>query len=87
MKQNKDNAMMAPMKPLLVGEINPLSRDERHALHPLPETSTGGNLCRLLGLTPRQYLRAFDRINLCRDKWDAANARIIAGTCVRNGAV
>ncbi len=52
------------MKPLLVGESNPYSIDQRHALLPWPAGAAGDRLRMILGLTDRQYLRAFDRANL-----------------------
>ncbi len=64
------------MKPLFVGELNPYGSDERYALYPEPENSAGGRLCRLvLGLSVKQYIRHFDRANLCVGKWSNKEAR------------
>lgn len=60
---------MSDLRPILVGEANPYGGDPRYALYPLPENSAGGRLCRLiLKLEVRQYLRSFDRRNLCATK-------------------
>lgn len=57
-------------KPLLVGELNPYGGETRHALFPYPKGSAGHNLCnKVLGLTRREYLKRFDRVNLCSGKW------------------
>ena len=54
---------------------------------PLPRTSAGGRLADLAGLSPREYLRAFDRANLLQtfpgrtrrdDSWPIRDARIAA---------
>lgn len=61
---------------LLVGENNPLSADPAHALYPYPAANSGGRLCRILGMSPDEYLHTFDRTNLLsRDRWSAAAAR------------
>jgi hypothetical protein len=67
------------MKPLLVGESNPYQTDpeegRRFALYPDPPHSAGGRLCgEILGLTERDYLRMFDRTNLCGVKWNQREA-------------
>jgi hypothetical protein len=63
-------------KPLLVGEDNPLSRDPRHALYPYPKHHAGGRLAlAIMGLTVMEYLRKFDRVNLCKKKWSIKEAR------------
>jgi hypothetical protein len=68
------------MKPLLVGEANPYGADPRYALYPYPERASGDRLCRLvMGLEPREYLRRFDRVNLCPQRWSAPKARENAG--------
>lgn len=60
------------MKPLLVGEANPYGDSPRRALWPYPPRSAGARLCRnILGLGVRDYLRKFDRVNLCSREWDA----------------
>lgn len=68
------------MKPLLVGEANPWQSDEetamRYALHPDPPHASGGRLCHVvMGLTERDYLRWYDRIDLCHPKWSMPKAR------------
>ncbi len=64
------------MKPLLVGELNPYGADPRYALFPYPERSAGGRLCHKILATHRaDYLRSFDRVNLCTGKWTVAAAR------------
>lgn len=77
------------MRPLLVGEANPYGSDPGFALYPYPTRASGHRLCTLImGMEPRQYLRAFDRVNLCPERWSAplsrANAqRIWAGDHTR----
>ena len=67
------------MRPLLVGEANPYGGDPTFALYPYPERASGDRLCRLvMGLEPREYLRRFDRVNLCPEKWSAPLSRINA---------
>jgi hypothetical protein len=67
------------MKPILIGMNNPLSMDSKYALYPLPKRSAGGHLWRMLWeearVTPRQYVNAFERVNLVVGKWDAGRAR------------
>ena len=64
------------VKPLLVGEDNPLSRDPRHALFPYPKHHAGGRLATtIMGLSCTAYLRRFDRVNLCAGKWSIKEAR------------
>lgn len=67
-------------RPILVGEANPYSgADPDFALYPEPDYSAGGRLCRkVLGLEPRDYLRRFDRRNLCGEKWGMREARAAA---------
>lgn len=65
-------------KPLLVGELNPYGANPRYALYPLPKGSAGGRLSKvIMGLEPREYLKRFDRVNLCTVRWsnDEAIAR------------
>lgn len=64
------------MKPILVGEDNPFGGPPHHALWCEPRRSAGGRLCyNILGLaSEREYIRGFDRANLCRGKWSAAEA-------------
>jgi hypothetical protein len=49
------------MRPLLIGRDNPYNGD---ALLPLPRGAAGDRLRRILGMTDREYLRAFERMNL-----------------------
>lgn len=68
------------MKPLLVGESNPYQSDprlaQRYALYPEPERCAGWNLCyRVMQLEEDEYLRRFDRVNLCDGKWGMKEAR------------
>ncbi len=72
------------MKPLLVGEANPYQSDprlaQRYALYPDPERCAGWNLChRVMQLDEDEYLRRFDRVNLCDGKWGMKEAREHAG--------
>ena len=64
------------LKPILVGEHNPYGADPRASLYPLPPSSAGGRLCRLiLGMTTHEYLRAFERVDLLRRlPWSARDA-------------
>ncbi len=69
------------MKPLLVGELNPYGADPRYALFPYPERSAGGRLCHKILQTHRaDYLRRFDRVNLCTGSWSLKEARLRAYT-------
>jgi hypothetical protein len=65
------------VKPLLVGEANPfMSSGPFYALYPEPEHSTGDRLRRLImGIPAAQYLRDFDRVNLCPHRWSMHEAR------------
>lgn len=65
-------------KPLLVGEVNPYGADPEMALYPLPENAAGGRLARILGLSRTEYLRRFDRVNLCSGYWTIQEARCSA---------
>lgn len=65
-------------RPLLVGEVNPHGVDPRMALFPLPKSGAGGRLCRILGLTVTEYIREFDRVNLCLGEWDEEYAEVHA---------
>lgn len=58
------------MKPLLVGELNPHGGPPERALLPHPTHGAGGRLAKILGLMDYQYMRAFDRVNLCSGEWD-----------------
>lgn len=66
-------------KIVLVGEANPYGGDPKFALYPAPERSAGGRLCSLiLGMRTGEYLRAFDRVNLCPSTWSIGVARLSA---------
>lgn len=66
-------------KPLIVGELNPYGGELRHALFPYPANSTGHRLCvKVMGLTMREYLKSFDRVNLCYGKWSKFEAASVA---------
>jgi hypothetical protein len=63
-------------KPLLVGESNPYGSDPRFALYPAPDGCSGHRLCCLvLGMRRADYLREFERKNLCDGPWDMLAAR------------
>jgi len=65
---------------LIVGEHNPHSRDDRHALHPHPKGAAGSRLCKILGMAPCEYLETFDRANLLKTaRWSTKRARAAAG--------
>lgn len=68
------------MKPLLVGEANPYQTDprlaQRYALYPDPPNCAGWRLCHtIMQLEEDEYLRRFDRVNLCDGKWGIKEAR------------
>jgi len=64
------------MKPVLVGEANPYGADPRYALYCEPANSAGGRLCNLiLQMGRNEYVRTFDRVNLCPSKWSMKVAR------------
>lgn len=64
------------MKPLLVGEANPYGGDPAYALYPYPRGCSGHRLCeKVMGLTDREYLDCFERVNLCPTKWSMRQAR------------
>lgn len=65
-----------PMKPLLVGEVNPYGSSPQYALYPEPRGATGDRLCRLImEISEEDYLSRFDRVNLCVGKWSLPVAR------------
>lgn len=69
----------AKAKPLLVGESNPYGRDPYFALYPAPDGCSGHRLCCLiLGMRRTEYLRVFERKNLCDGKWTMREARVAA---------
>lgn len=64
---------------ILVGEANPYGTDPQYALYPLPERASGDRLCTLIIQLDRQeYLRRFERVNLCPSKWSIKEARVNA---------
>jgi len=63
------------LKPLLVGEDNPLRSDPVFALYPLPAGRSGDRLRKILGLTCGEYVRKFSRVNLCGGAWAWKEAR------------
>lgn len=63
------------MKPILVGEANPFGNGPEFDLWPDPPNCSGGRLQKILGLSRTEYLRSFDRLNLCRGKWRIRDAR------------
>ena len=67
------------MRPLLVGESNPYSRNPGDALLPWPEGAAGARLRDILGMTNEVYLAAFDRVNLLggSTKWSVRLARAV----------
>lgn len=74
------------VRPLLVGELNPLGSRPEYALWPAPVNSAGWRLCyRILELTPLEYLRRFARINLCVGRWDLGAARAMARSLTDGG--
>ena len=63
-------------KPMLVGEANPYGGDPAYALYPVPEGSAGERLCcMILGMYRKDYLREFDRVNLCPERWLVKQAK------------
>ena len=65
---------------LLVGESNPYGVDPYYALYPFPAHASGGRLARILGMSPDEYLGAFDRRNLLIGRrWSVVAAREEAG--------
>jgi hypothetical protein len=60
------------LKPLLVGESNPYGADPEMALLP----AVGGLLrSPVMGISRDEYLRRFDRANLCEGRWSMPAAR------------
>jgi hypothetical protein len=59
------------VRPLIVGEAPGPGTDPRRPLH--PECDAGKRLCKIAGLSPEEYLAAFDRVNLlcASDGWSA----------------
>lgn len=68
--------MQETVKPLLVGEANPYGGDPHFALYPAPDGCSGHRLCCLiLKMRRADYLREFERKNLCPHKWNLREAR------------
>lgn len=66
-------------KPILIGEANPYGGDPDFALYPSPDGCASHRLCvKILGLSRKRYLEAFERTNLCPHKWSIKEARIKA---------
>lgn len=60
----------------LVGESNPYSADPANALLPYPPGSAGHRLCHdIFGFQESDYLRLFERRNLCGPVWRTPTAR------------
>lgn len=71
-----------------MGEDNPHSGDPRHALCPYPPGCAGSRLQdRILDVSLGDYLRRYDRVNLCAGKWSAPEARLRAAGLVSDGAL
>lgn len=67
---------MSDARPLLVGESNPYGSAAEWALYPEPRGCSGDRLCRVvMGLQPEEYLRRFERTNLCRGEFVLSDAR------------
>lgn len=63
-------------KPILVGEANPYGGSPEFALWPDPPNCSGWRLChRIFNMQTTEYLRAFDRVNLCPHRWSMPMAR------------
>lgn len=64
------------MRPLLVGMANPYGGPPSNALIPDPPYCAGWNLChKVMQLDEDEYLRRFDRVNLCHRDWKIKEAR------------
>ena len=70
---------------VLVGESNPYGADPRYALYPDPPGCAGYRLChKVLGIDARDYLRAFERVNLLQGpRWSVPKARAAASALVQ----
>jgi hypothetical protein len=69
------------LKPLLVGEANPYGGPPGNALIPDPPYCAGWNLChKVMQLDEHEYLRRFDRVNLCDGKWNMKEAQTKVST-------
>lgn len=67
------------LTPMLVGELNPYGPDASMALYPVPRGAAGDRMREILGMTDQEYLRAFDRQNLCTGTWSRRSAVARAG--------
>lgn len=68
-----------------MGEDNPHSVDPRFSLYPRPRGCAGWRLAtKVMGLTERQYLRRFARMNLCSRAWNDGEARWRAEELLRS---
>ncbi len=79
---------MSQSKPIvaLVGESNPYGADPDFALYPAPDGCSGQRLCCLiLGMRRREYLEAFERVNLCAGPWSLSEARRRAADLLGEG--
>lgn len=74
-------------KLLLIGQAPGPNTNPDLPLYPYPATMTGGRLCKLMGITPQEYLHLFDRTNVLHyfpgkhardDKFPKREARIAA---------
>lgn len=73
---------------VLVGEANPYGNDPHFALYPSPQGSAGYRLCILImQLTRATYLADFDRVDLCKDKWNIFEATATASTLTDRWAI
>ncbi len=67
------------MKPVIVGEApSPSATRPVQPLFPFPINSAGARLCRMSGLSQREYVATFDRLNLWptyKKRWDVSGAR------------
>jgi len=81
--------VVTPHKVLLVGEVNPLGPDPRHALYHLPRASSGNRLRCIVGLTDLEYHRLLDKVNLCVGEWSSRQAAPLLAELVlsRRGVV
>lgn len=78
---------MTDPRPILLGQAPGPRTNPDLPLYPLPKASGGGRLFALSGLTTRQYLKGFVRMNLLRefpgrwrrdDRWPRREARVAA---------
>jgi hypothetical protein len=61
-------------RPLLVGECAGRHYVPGLPLHTYPPGAAGDRLSRILRMDHVEYLRTFDRVNLCDRTWDSARA-------------